>query len=146
MSAPTSRAVDRQRHRIILVREWDSQHTGSGCCGNLGGEHAEIGDGREFAHCRVRMEGMGAVYRALRAEFGDRVDIEVVDPRNTVWLVPAIWRDARRHGAGWAEAFDAVRRGTANGALVCDGAVLSAGDPPAPDDAVDAVMARLAGR
>lgn len=148
---PPTRTVEAEaspsvRHRVILVREWDSQHTGSGCCGNLGGKHAEIGDGRDFAHCRARMEGMGAVYRALRSEFGDRIEIEIVDPRNTAWLVPAIWRDARRHGAGVMDAFRALRAGTANGAIVCDGRVLSTGEPPLPDDAVDAVLDALAGR
>ncbi|WP_370324710.1 hypothetical protein [Euzebya sp.] len=129
--------------RIILVREWDSQHTGSGCCGTIGGIHDELGGGSDYAHCRVLMDRMGAVYRALRAALGAAVAIEVVDPRNTFWLLPALWRDARRRGATWAEAWRTVRQGTANGAIVADGRVLSVGPPPDPAAVVTKVEGLL---
>ena len=114
------------RHRVILVREWDSQHTGSGCCGNLGGDDAEVGAGG-WSHSRDLMERMGALYRELRSAYPD-VEVEIADPRNTFWLLPAIWRDARRVGRTRAEAWQAVRAGTANGAVVVDGAVVDRAD------------------
>ena len=40
-------------HRIILVREWDAQVTGSGCCGKLGGANDELGDGECFRENRT---------------------------------------------------------------------------------------------
>lgn len=130
------------RPRVILVREWDSQHTGSGCCGTLGGDDAEVGAG-DWAHSRTLMEGVGAVYRALRAEYGDAIDLEVVDPRNTAWLLPATWRDARQEGASRAEAWRSVRDGTANGAVVCGGQVVGSATAD-PAEVVDQVAARLA--
>ena len=78
-------------HRIILVREWDAQLVASGCCGRLGGQDTELGDAETFAANRSEMEAMGEVYRALRAEFSkEDAELAVVDPRNAVWLVPAI--------------------------------------------------------
>ena len=49
---------ERAQHRIILVREWDSQVTGSGCCGRLGGQNHEFGDAETFAANRREMEAM----------------------------------------------------------------------------------------
>ena len=133
-------------HRVVLVREWDSQHTGSGCCGRLGGLDSEVGAAADYAHNRCRMEEMGSVYRALRREFSDDdvVDIQIVDPRNTAWLLPAIWRDARRHGCSRSQAWRSVCAATAPSAVICDGNVLFSGDTPTPDEAVDAVLDALA--
>ncbi|MBW3602221.1 MAG: thioredoxin family protein [Actinobacteria bacterium] len=126
--------------RVILVREWDEQHSGSGCCGRLGGERTELGEAATYHHTRCDMEAMGAVYRALRSEF-DRaeLDVQVVDPRNSLWLVPTIWRDARRRGMTVGEAVTQVRRGVSALAIVIDGRVVFAGGVPEPGEVVEAV-------
>lgn len=132
-------------HRILLVREWDSQTSGSGCCGRLGGEHCDVGHPDAFLHSRALMETMGGIYRELRHELPrDTVDITVVDPRNMVWLIPTIVRDARRRGMAAGEVWREVRRGVRNGAIVVDGRALLADDFPQPDDAVTAVLRELA--
>lgn len=132
-------------HRIVLVREWDSQTSGSGCCGRLGGEGCDVGHPDTFAHNRPLMETMGAIYRALRAELPrDTVEITVVDPRNMVWLIPAILRDGRRRGMGVAALWRQVTAGVRNGAIVVDGRALFAHDYAGEDAAVDAVLRELA--
>ncbi len=132
-------------HRIILVREWDAQLAASGCCGRLGGENTELGDAETFAANRCEMEAMGEVYRALRAElFDEDAEITVVDPRNMVWLVPAIMKDARRRGLGIKEVWDNLRRGVSYTAIIVDGKVLFSGRIPPPEDAVAAVKKELA--
>ena len=132
-------------HRIILVREWDSQLAASGCCGRLGGENTELGDTETFAANRCEMEAMGEVYRALRAElFDEDTEITVVDPRNMVWLVPTILKDARRRGLGPKEVWTQLRRGVSYNAIVVDGKVLFSGRIPPPEDAVTAVKKELA--
>ncbi len=132
-------------HRIILVREWDAQLAASGCCGRLGGENSELGDTETFALNRAEMEAMGEVYRALRAElFDEDAEITVVDPRNMVWLVPALLKDARRRGWGPKETWYNLRRGVSYTAIIVDGKVLFSGRIPPPEDAVAAVKKELA--
>jgi hypothetical protein len=138
-------ASDQVQHRIMLVREWDSQTSGSGCCGRLGGEHCDVGHPDTFAHSRPLMEVMGRIYRALRSELPrDTVEITVVDPRNMVWLIPTILRDGRRRGLRGGELWRQVNAGVRNGAIVVDGRALFAHDYEGEEAAVDAVLRELA--
>jgi len=134
----------RMEHRLILVRETDAQMSGSGCCGRLGGVDNELGDAETYAHTRREMESMGGVYRALKDDlFDEDMEFEVVDPRNMVWLVPAIVRDGRRHGRQVRDAISQVRRGIAYNAVILDGKVLFHGNVPSPEEAVGAVRREL---
>ncbi len=136
------RAGDRQ-HRVLLVREWDSQHGSSGCCGRLGGVDTELGRPEDFAHARTTMVEMGAVYRAVREAFPD-VDVTVVDPRNWMWLWPAVYRDARASGLDpWRAARESAAAG-GPATVVVDGVVVSAREVPDPGRAVALVADRLA--
>jgi hypothetical protein len=130
-------------HRVLLIREWDQQTTGSGCCGRLEGGDAELSAIGEFSRTRADMEAMGAVYRALRAELPG-IDVQIVDPRNITFLLPGLLGDARRHGLTWREAWSELRRGSGQGAIIVDGRVVSSGAIPAPDEAVDLVLRALA--
>ncbi len=131
-------------HRVILVREWDAQLAASGCCGRLGGQNTELGDTETFAANRSEMEAMGEVYRALRAElFDEDAEITVVDPRNMVWLVPTLFKDARRRGLGLQETWSQLRRGVSYTSIVVDGKVLFNGRTPPVEDAVAAVKKEL---
>lgn len=138
-----------RRPRVLLVRQWDQQVGGSGCCGRFSSVAAEsvCSTGKDpYAHARVDMEVMGAVYHALRDRFADHeVELTVVDPRNTAWLVPAIWRDARRRGMSRRDALRQVHRATSPCAIVCDGLVLAT-DVADPQEAVATVEADLAAR
>ena len=132
------------RHRIILVREWDAQLAASGCCGRLGGENSELGDAGTFAANRSEMEAMGEVYRALRAElFDEDAEITVVDPRNMVWLVPTLLKDARRRGLSLIEVWSQLRRGVSYTSIIVDGKTLFNGRIPKVEDAVAAVKKEL---
>jgi hypothetical protein len=134
-------------HRVLLVREWDQQTTGSGCCGRLEGGEGELAGAADFARSRADMEAVGAIYRALTATFPrEVVDVQVVDPRNTTYLVPALIRAARRRGDGWGAALRHAVGGIAQGAIVVDGHVVSSGSIPDPDRAVDLVLTELAGQ
>ena len=131
-------------HRLILVREWDSQVTSSGCCGRLGGEKTELGDTETFSQSRAEMEKMGEVYRALRKDlFDEEVEMTVVDPRNMVWLIPAVLRDARKRGFSPRETWKQIQRGVSYNAVILDGKVLFSGRIPKPEEAVSAVRSEL---
>jgi hypothetical protein len=137
----------RPSHRVLLVRQWDQQVGGSGCCGRFSSVSAEslcstAGDD-PYAHARADMEVMGAVYRSVRDRYSDdQVEVTVVDPRNTAWLLPAIWRDARRRGLGRLAALRQVHRGTSPCAVVCDGLVIAT-DVADPGQALAAIEADL---
>lgn len=135
----------RPAHRVLLVREWDVQASGSGCCGRLGSETVgsltdHTGTEDPYARSRADMEQFGAVYRALRERYSeDEVELTVVDPRNAIWLAPAIWRDARRRGLSLAGTLRQVLGGTASRAVVCDGVVLVTGESPDAEQVLAAV-------
>ncbi|WP_235999127.1 hypothetical protein [Qaidamihabitans albus] len=136
------------RHRVLLVRQWDVQMGGSGCCGRLGSDAVcTLNDATDdpYGHARPDMERAGAVYRALRERYPeDELELTVVDPRNTAWVLPAVWRDARRRGLSVRSALRQVNAATAACAVVCDGVVLTRGAEPAA--ALAAVEADLAAR
>lgn len=141
-------ATRRRRHRVLLVREWDQQVGGSGCCGRLNSasvdalcEHAES----PYAHAREDMERVGEIYSALSGRLDPaEVELTVVDPRNTAWLLPAIWRDGRRRGLPVLSRLRQLARGTAPCAIVCDGLVVAR--DVAPEPAIESVEADLAAR
>ena len=131
-------------HRIILVREWDSQTAASGCCGRLGGADNELGDPDTYKHNRDEMEKMGAVYRAIRKDlFDEEVEMTVVDPRNMVWLIPSVLKDARRRGFSIGETFRQINKGVSYNAVILDGKVLFSGHVPSPEEAVSAIRSEL---
>lgn len=142
-----ARTQARRRPRVLLVRQWDQQVGGSGCCGRFSSAAAEsvCGSAEDpYSHARGDMEVMGAVYRALRGRFTEEeLEVTVVDPRNTAWLVPTIWRDARRRGMSRKDALRQVHRATGPCAVVCDGLVLAT-DVAGPQQAVASVEADLA--
>lgn len=89
----------RRKTSVILIREWEQQMSGSGCCGRLEGDFAVCSEGRVFAERRAVMERMGPVYRTLRERFGDSVEVQVIDPRNFSLLLLLI-RDFRAFHVG----------------------------------------------
>lgn len=132
-------------HRVLLVRPWDSARTGSGCCGGGAGGICVEGwhEDPEVVRDRASRQPLGEVYRAVRSGLPDDVAVEIVDPQNTLFLLPAIARDARAHGHGWWAALREVVRGPGYAAIIVDGRVVSHGDLPAPDQALRLVRRAL---
>jgi hypothetical protein len=129
------------QHRVILIRPWNmSDGVGAGCCG--GGstkglctrpEHHEAHAG--FGE-RDDWNPLARVYLALRDSLAGDVDLEIVDPRNHLFLVPTLMGAARRRGAGWLDALGTALHGPAYAAIIVDGVTVSSGELPSPDDAV----------
>lgn len=99
-----------RKHSILLIREWEAQMSGSGCCGRLEGDFP-FSDGKPDVapERRAVMERMGPLYMALRERFGETADIEVVDPRN-VSLFFLLIRDFWRYRVGLIEALRTLAR------------------------------------
>lgn len=131
-----------RRHHVVLVRQWDQQMSGSGCCGRLGGVGNDLSDAADFAPQRADMEEMGVIYRRLRVELSDDVELTVVDPRNVVWLVPRLLRDGHARGLRGTALWREVRRGTSSMAVIVDGLAVAWGTLPGPDE----VLARVRGQ
>lgn len=129
-------------HQLILVREQDAQHSGSGCCGRLGEAHTRFGGAADFSHARAVMEKLGAVYRELAGR-APELELIVADPRNTVWLYPAIWRVARAHGVGIVATLRTLARAGSPAAVVLDGQTLFAGRLPEAERIVSVVLDRI---
>ncbi len=95
---------------ILLIREWEGQTSGSGCCGRLEGDFLVCRDSQPAApEQRAIMERMGPLYRALRDSLGDSADIEVIDPRNFS-LFFFLLRDFWRFRVGFGEALKTLAR------------------------------------
>lgn len=131
------------RHHVVLVRAWDQQMSGSGCCGRLGGLSDDICQPGDFAPQRADMEEMGVVYRQLREDLPDDVDLTVADPRNNIWLVPRLVRYAWARGVRGADLWRQVTRGTSRTAVIVDGKAVAWGHLPDAGEISARVRAEL---
>ena len=127
--------------RVILIRECESQMSGSGCRGRLQGDLLEIGGRRLFPERRRLMEAMGPLYRAIRDRYGDAVDLMVVDPRNWVSLVVRLLGDFRRYRVSLGEAWRTLRA-ISTVSVVIDGRLVARGVWPEADTMFRLIDAR----
>lgn len=130
---------------VIMIREWDQQMSGSGCCGRLEGDVLGHENERVFAERRAIMEAMGPLYLAIKRECGDSVDLLVVDPRNQISLWSRLWRDFRRHRVGLGDALKTLRAISVS-SLVINGRVFSRGAWPDGTPVTDYLKRLSAGR
>ena len=131
-----------RRSSVILVREWEGQSTGSGCCGRLEGEFLTSGGKPVFAERRAIMEGMGPLYTTLRSRFGDGVDLEVVDPRNVFSLIFLLLRDFLAFRVGVGVALRTLTRLPVQ-AVVINGRLVARGEWPDPMEVVAMLEAAI---
>lgn len=118
---------------VLLVREWEGQTSGSGCCGRLEGDLPFCGETRSFApERRAVMERMGPLYRSLKSRFGPGIALEVVDPRN-VSLLFLLVRDFWRYGVGLGTALRTLGRIPIQ-AVVVNGRIVARGEWPEADE------------
>jgi len=128
-------------HRVLLVGPWRS-HRAGGCCAGAVDSHdgRNRGDGTASADDRSRW---AAVYLAVRSAVGEAVDVQLVDPRNSLFLLPAVYRDARRGGRSPVQAVAAAVRATTPGTLIVDGTILARSVSLTPEQAVRLLPAGL---
>jgi hypothetical protein len=132
------------RPSILLIREWEHQ-IGASSCGSTPDESA-LGGASCYPERRRRMESMGPLYRSIVERYGPEVDVQVVDPRNVLTVVPMVVRDLWNHGGGIAQAWRTLRRMTFQ-TVVVNGRILSRGAWPEPDTVfsiLDSLLARRA--
>jgi hypothetical protein len=132
------------RHRVLLIRPWDTATAGSGCCAGAIGFHME---GRQEdpapARQQINQRALGEVYLAVRAGLPSEIDVEIVDPHNTLFLLPAIVRDGRRHRRPWQALLRDLARAPGYAAIIVDGRVVSDTGVPAPEHALRLIRQAL---
>lgn len=126
--------------RVILVRENPEILTCSNCAGGLEGIDAfgtrEVPD---YAPIRAVMDQVGELYLALRREFGDQVLIDIVDPRNGIYLIPTLIGDFLRYHPPLGLFLRTLFLGISPASVIVNGAALHFGELPAPDLLVEKV-------
>lgn len=130
--------------RVILVRESPETLTCSSCAGTLEGIDAfgsrEIPD---YAMIRSVMDRVGELYLALRREFDHRVEIDVVDPRNGLYLIPVLLGDYRRYRPPLGSFLKTLFLGISPASVIVNGKALHVGELPTPDLLVEEVRSIL---
>ena len=125
----------RTRPSVILIREWEAQLSGSGCCGRLEGDFLARDGEPIFRERRACMEAMAPLSRALRERFGDAIELQVLDPRNPA-LFFLLLRDFWAFRVGLVEALKTIGRLPIQ-AVVLNGKLLSRGEWPDPLEVVE---------
>ena len=124
----------RTRPSVILIREWEEQLSGSGCCGRVEGDFLALRGEPVFRERRRCMEAMAPLSRTLRERFGDAIELQVVDPRNA-FLVFLLIRDFWAFRVGFFEALKTTTRIPIQ-AVVVNGRLVSRGEWPDPPEVV----------
>lgn len=130
--------------RVILIRESAETLTCSSCAGTLEGIDA-FGSRAvpDYEPVRQIMDQVGKLYQALRREFGDRIEIDVVDPRNAVYLFPALLGDYRRYHPPLGEFLRTLLFGASPASVIVNGRALHVGELPAPEIVVREVRSAI---
>lgn len=133
---------------VILVLEQPEQTTGSGCCGKLGGDAAEVCGPEVFSQAKALRKQFGILHRAVRTLFShEHVTLVTVDPRNQLYLVPKLWRDVLRFRPGLRASLMTSLQLFSLPAVVVNGRVVSRrGQPVDPDELCHLIGEALEGR
>jgi len=129
--------------RVVLVRPWSDVRGGGGCCGGEPGGPitADRAQGPPVEHdAATRITA--ACYLLLRERFPE-VDVQIVSPGNTAYLLPATYAAARRR-RGVVASLRAGLQAPAAGALLVDGERVGDLVELGPERAARIVASRLA--
>ncbi len=118
---------------LLLIRENAEQLTGSGCCGKLDDDDPTLRGRDLFAEVKKHQRDLGLLHRAIREFFPpvegrEQVVVEIVDPRNQLYLAPKLFRDVVRYRPGWRAGLRTVLQAFSLPAVVLNGRVLSQRD------------------
>jgi hypothetical protein len=125
----------RHAHHLILVRR--RPHAG-GCGGAVAHELHHVSHSGSDA----QVAQTGAIYLAVKREFGDRVEVSVVNADEALTLGPDLIRDAVRYRVPIREALRSLAAAGV-GSAVLDGVVLSRGGFAEPDVVVRRIRERI---
>jgi len=133
---------------VLLIRENAEQLTGGGCCGTLDEDDPSVRGRGVFAETRKHQRDLGVLHRAIREFFPpvggrEQVVVEVVDPRNQLYLAPKLVRAVLRHRPGWRAGLRTVFQAFSLPAVVLNGRVVSRRDRPLDPDSLCRAIGEL---
>lgn len=131
--------------RIIMIRENAETVTCSSCAGSLEGIDA-FGASRvlDYASTERVITEVGALYMALRKSFGDTIEIDVVDPRNELYLFPTLISDYRKYRPPLGAFLKTLFLGISPASIIINGVERHKGNLPSPEALIQEIDECLA--
>jgi len=135
------RTMGRPPVSLLLIRDNAEQLTGGGCCGTLDDDDPSVRGRGVFDEVKKHQRDLAVLDRAVREFFPpvegrQRVAVEIVDPRNQLYLAPKLVRDVLRYRPGWRAGLRTVFQAFSLPAVVLNGRVLSRRDRALDPDAL----------
>lgn len=95
-----------------------------------GGEGFTFHDRTLYAEQRTIMLQMGYLYRKLKETYADRIQIDVIDPRNAVSYFSILAGRAYQNRMGWRKAIRSMIKGFNTIAVFVEGEPVATGKVP----------------
>jgi hypothetical protein len=92
------------------------------------------GDGKLFEERRQIMEEMGKLYRDLRDQYGEHIQLEILDPRNLISFVMILVREKYKRGLSWLTVMRSLTKGLHTMAVLVNGEIVCVGRIPKVTD------------
>jgi hypothetical protein len=88
------------------------------------------GDPDLFLESRKIMTQMGEIYRYLNKKYGHEVEIEIMDPRNSISFFMTLLRQKRYRGGDWRSFIKTAMYGLSKQSIIINGQLFAKGELP----------------
>lgn len=117
--------MDKIKDSVIIVREQDELVTA--CCIPFDGEFVrEVGKVDLFMETSQIIRTTGELYQTLKNEYGDSIDMDIVDPRNQGYLFPRLLKDIFRYRVSFRQGLRTIFA-LRSPAIICNGQLIMSG-------------------
>jgi len=124
---------------VIIVRE--SDELVASCCVPFDGEFIqEVGKIDLFLTTSEVIKSTGELYKKLETEYGKTINMDVVDPRNPMYLFPRLIKDIMKYKVSPWQAFKTIFA-LKSPAVVCNGKLVVNGNDQISDRTFDQIKA-----
>lgn len=114
------------KDRIIIVREQDELV--AACCVPFDGAFVrEVGKIDLFIATSHTIETTGELYKNLLKEYGDKIQIDMIDPRNHSYLFPRLIKDIFSFKVSPREALKTIFT-VRSPSVICNGKIVISGE------------------
>lgn len=111
---------------VIIIREQDELV--AACCVPFDGEFVrEVGKVDLFMDTSQIIHTTGELYQKLKKEYGDSINVDVVDPRNQAYLFPRLIKDIFRYRLSVRQGLKTIFA-LRSPAVVCNGRLIMSGN------------------